>query len=605
MPVIMMTKGYQKTDMAMKTAALRGAAAHHPWPATMQWLQRHRFLLDVCGAVVVGSLLLSVAAQLLYPTDRSLPFLQMGGLDVGGKDYQALTVQFSDYAENGEVAIVSPSRQWRAKWQSIGLSVDPDASAQAAVTYEWWERLIPFSSVVRIHQSQGLPLIALADNERLDAFAAKLVQEDKAAAKDAVIKVDGDEVIIDQAKAGYAFKEMDVKRQIQALAVTNHTELRLVPDTVPFTRSAEELAQLKTEAEAWLAHTPSIKVGDKVYQPTRGTMGGWLQFVEDPATKKMQLRLNSDVVKGYLVQVDKESAIAPGASVVTLLDGIEISRTPAAPGRTVSMDSSVAALEAALQKPEKAPVVILTTTNVPPTLSYVRTYSQGSEGLMAIIRDWDNAYRGDFGVIVREIGGQNRYAESQPDKQFVTASTFKLFVYYAVAKKIEAGEVRYDQHTDMGWSVEACLEEMIVRSTNPCAVSLLNLVGWEWTQDMAVAAGFTSTYLNNRTSGEKYSTVRDESNYIVRLNAGTLMAEEPTARLLGYLKRQIWRAGIPSGVPKGTVVADKVGFYNGWVHDIAVVYGPRSTYILAIMSKGGSDPMFADLSRRVYNFFQN
>ena len=167
------------------------------------------------------------------------------------------------------------------------------------------------------------------------------------------------------------------------------------------------------------------------------------------------------------------------------------------------------------------------------------------------------------------------------------------------------GEINYGTVTDMGWTVESCLTEMIVRSTNPCAISLMNLIGWQWNEDVVRAVGFVSTYINNQGGGDKFSTVRDETNYIMRLYYGTLMDQEPTERLLGYLKRQIWRAGIPSGVPSGTVVADKVGFYNGWVHDIAIVYGPKSTYILGIMSKGGHDADFANLSKRIYSFFLN
>jgi hypothetical protein len=83
------------------------------------------------------------------------------------------------------------------------------------------------------------------------------------------------------------------------------------------------------------------------------------------------------------------------------------------------------------------------------------------------------------------------------------------------------------------------------------------------------------------------------------------MEKEPSDRLLGYLKRQVWRGGLPSGVPKGVTVADKVGLYDGWVHDVGIIYGPKSTFIVGIMSKGGSDPAFADLARRMYAFFQN
>jgi beta-lactamase class A len=252
-----------------------------------------------------------------------------------------------------------------------------------------------------------------------------------------------------------------------------------------------------------------------------------------------------------------------------------------------------------------APVVTLAVTAQPPHETFVRTYSTSDAGLLAIVKDWQATHYGDYAVIVRELGGQNRYAEVDPDRSFVTASTFKMFVYYAVQQRIQNGSLSYSSMTDMGWTVEDCLTEMIVHSTNPCAITLTDLLGWQWTEDVVRQAGFSNTYLNNQGGGDKHSTVRDETNFMMRLYYGTLMGREATDRLLGYFKRQIWRGGIPSGVPKGTEVADKVGLYDGWVHDVGIIYGPKSTYILGIMSKGGSDPDFADLARRTYSFFLN
>ncbi len=310
-------------------------------------------------------------------------------------------------------------------------------------------------------------------------------------------------------------------------------------------------------------------------------------------------------MRQYLNEIDEKTKIAPGTSTVTVVDGQETSRTPAASGQTVAADTSLNKIQAALEGKDQKPVVALALTSVPPKVNYVRGYSQSNDGLLAIIRDWEGSHYGDYSVIVRELGGQSRYAEFNPDKPYVTASTFKIFVYYAVQDGIKNGRIGYGTATDMGWSVEACLQEMIVRSTNPCAISLLNLVGWQAAQNLVAAAGFPATTINNQGGGDKYSTIRDETNYMMRLHYGTLMGREATDRLLGYLKRQIWRGGIPSGVPAGITVADKVGLYNGWVHDVGIVYGPKSTFIIGIFSKGGSDPAFADLTRRVYGFFLN
>lgn len=593
--------------MTTKAIALHRPHGHHHsthhLPVWELWVIRHKRWVLVAAAAMVAAALASIAWQLVYPSNRALPVMYIGGIDVGGKDRDALVAQLSEYAQQGEVTIKSPSRSWQAKWQSIGITIDAEASADVALSYGAWERLIPFSGFIKIQQGGSTPLVALIDEDRLRAFATTLVQEDQQAASNATITIKDGEVVIDNAKNGYIFKQEDVERQVRAAAVAANAQLTLVPEQVPFVRSAAELSRISQQATAVLGHKVTLRIHDKTFSPTAAQIGTWLRFAEDAESHDLQLAFNHDAMRTYLGSIDADIKITPGTSTVTLLDGQEISRTPAASGRTVAVDESLAAIEVALLGSDTTPVVELNIKDVPPQLDYVRTYSSTSNGILAIIQDWNAAYYGDFGVVVRELGGQGRYAEFDADKPFVPASTFKLFTYLAVQDGIQKGLISYNTMTDRGWTVEACIEEMIVRSTNPCAISLLNLVGWQHAQDIVSAAGFAATNINNQGGGDKYTTVRDEANYLMRLYHGTLMGQEATDRLLGYMKRQIWRAGIPSGVPWGVTVADKVGFYNSWVHDVAIVYGPNSTYILAIMSRGGSDAAFGELSRRIYRFF--
>lgn len=595
--------------MTTKTAALRRRAhrhhhEHHHEPAWEQWLVKHKRIFEVIGGILLCICIVSVLWQLGYPAGRALPNAQIGGLPVGGKDYAAIVAELTEYGQKGEVTISSPSKTWTAKWQSIGVNIDAEASAQAALQYEQWERFIPFSALIHTQRSNDLPLVALIDHDRLNDFATKLVAEDRQAAQDATIKVVDGKVEINNAKNGYEYTVEDVKRQVEASAVTAHAKLNLEPKRVGYVRSAQELAAVRQKAEAVLSHTLTLKVGNTALVPDAKEVGSWLMFPEDPKSKALGIGFNQDTIKKYLQHIDAKTKIAPGTSTVTLVDGQEVSRTPAASGKTVAADDSLKRIQAALEGPDLKPTITLKTIDTPPKLTYVRTYSQSNSGILAIIKDWDASYYGDFAVIVRELGGQNRYAEFNADKRYVTASTFKLFTYYAVQQRIQNGNIHYDTVTDMGWTVRDCLTEMIVRSTNPCAISLMNLVGWGAAQSMVAAAGFSGTNINP-PGGDKYSTIRDETNYMMRLYYGTLMGQEGTNRLLGYLKRQVWRSGLPAGVPRGVTVANKVGLYNGWVHDVGIIYGPKSTFIVGIMSKGGSDPAFANLARRMYDFFQN
>lgn len=552
----------------------------------------------------LGLVILTVPFQLFYPANKTLPFLSIGGLDVGSLDRDELVAKLDEYATSGQVNIAAPGKQWQAAWQDVGIAIDREATADVALSYSAWERFIPLSSFIKTSQIANLPMVAVVDDERLTDFANKIVAEEKQSASNAVIKVEGGEVRVDESKNGYVFLADDVKSQIRRLAVAEDSLLRLRPRLVTPVLSTDDLSQLRSQAESALSKAINIEFKGQAYVPDRSEIGNWLEFPEDTETKKLKLSLNGDKVKNYLSSIDKQSGIEPGVTTVTLLDGQEVARTPANPGQTVATDDSVERIENALLTKASQSVELIAQAT-PAQEQFVNTYSTSSDGLLAIIKEWDAEAYGDYGVIVRELGGEKRYAELRPDKKYVTASTFKMFVAYALLKKINEGTISYNQTTDIGWTVDACLTEMIVNSTNPCAVSFLNLMGWPETQRIVEEAGFNDTLVDSGCCQEKHSTVRDETNFMLRLNAGTLLDPAGSERLLSMLKRQVWRGGIPSGVPHGTVVADKVGFYAGYMHDVGIIYAPNGTYILGIMSYGGNNPNMAELSRRVYDFFQN
>lgn len=63
------------------------------------------------------------------------------------------------------------------------------------------------------------------------------------------------------------------------------------------------------------------------------------------------------------------------------------------------------------------------------------------------------------------------------------------------------------------------------------------------------------------------------------------------------MNRQIYRAGIPAG--SAGSVANKVGFLGGLNHDAAIVYHPKGSYALVVLSSGSSFSAIADLARKI------
>lgn len=140
-----------------------------------------------------------------------------------------------------------------------------------------------------------------------------------------------------------------------------------------------------------------------------------------------------------------------------------------------------------------------------------------------------------------------------------------------------------------------CFEDMIAKSDNACAESLLMKVGLRKQTDEMNDLGLkSSTFMK---SGGPFTTANDLAIFLASLESGQSLQGESRSRLIGSMTRNIYRQGVPAGA-SGTV-ADKVGFMNGLLHDAAIVYSPSGTYALAVMTEGSSWAAIADLTREI------
>src|SRR5690606_31959123 len=67
---------------------------------------------------------------------------------------------------------------------------------------------------------------------------------------------------------------------------------------------------------------------------------------------------------------------------------------------------------------------------------------------------------------------------------------------------------------------------------------------------------------------------------------------------------------LPALLPPGTPVAHKTGNWPGNVHDAGIVYGPTSTFVIAVLTEDVGDTaeataIIAELTRVVYDYFES
>lgn len=239
-------------------------------------------------------------------------------------------------------------------------------------------------------------------------------------------------------------------------------------------------------------------------------------------------------------------------------------------------------------------------------------------GLHQIIDKWAKGQSFNSSVVVRELTGQQRSANLNPAKPMTTASTYKIFVAYAVLHEVEQGNLSLESQAPYRQTVSANLNNMIINSSNVSAEALGFMVGWDKIDALAAAVGATHTDINNYdsagnpTQGNKTSTATDLALMLTKLERGKLLNKSDSSFLLNLMENQVYRERIPAGVPSSVVVADKPGWlapadgYDGYVeNDAAIVYGPKSTYVLVIMTSGGSTTPLANLSQQVYNYLES
>jgi beta-lactamase class A len=176
------------------------------------------------------------------------------------------------------------------------------------------------------------------------------------------------------------------------------------------------------------------------------------------------------------------------------------------------------------------------------------------------------------------------------------ASTYKIYYAYSMLKAIENGRNR-DAMFYKDWTLGACLTKMIVESNNECAD--------EWTKNYAqVREDLRDLGVSNLTGARTdgfHTTASDLAVVLQKLYRGEILNAAHRDELIGLMRSQIYRAGIPSGIGEADV-ADKVGFWDGVLNDAGLVYSPKGDYVLVILTGGASWTQIAQAASTIYDY---
>lgn len=546
----------------------------------------------LAGLIVVATAL--VVGQFMYGTGRLLPFAKIEGVGVGGLSrveavqrldaaYKAVTVPV--YFSGDDTQKVAPH------FADLGVTVRNEERV-GSYAYPWYIRLIPGSIVwYGLIDQSGEATVQRSDEKLKRYFATYFGEDCRLEPVNAGVVVKGGKFKVSPAITGGTCEYNEVYPKLKDV----HVALR--PGKITINGTTEHPAVSDADAKAEIARVEALLVDG-------------LSLGEDVIAKKQVMEwLAYEIIDGTLVagldataseawlteHYGKKVEVAPGVSTVVTRDFTELSRVNGKSGQAIDSTATRQSLEGQLRG--KVSTSSVKVRRVAPTVTYQRSYSSTDAGLSALLKNFTESHAGSYGVSFVELSGQKRRAEYNATGQFTAASTYKLFVVYSALLKVESGTMRLTDTVVGGRNLQTCIDDILAKSDNPCAETLLKKIGFTNVTNDARSMGATSTSFLG-SNGIK-STARDEALLMGALYSGQIFSQQSSRdRMLSALKRNIYRRGVPAGV-SGAVVADKVGFLDDLLHDAAIVYSPKGDYVLVIMTKGSSWAVIADLTREI------
>lgn len=542
---------------------------------------------------------LFVVVQLLYPAGQMVPFARVDGVAAGSWQKTDLDWELDRRYLDQRIRIYFGTNQMPYRSPvtgEVGIVVKNNDRIDQ-ISYPWWLRLVP-TSIIWVHKLQTVPPPDYEMNEQgLDAYIKKeLGQSCNIQPKDAMLKYENAALQVIKSEMGGTCQPNDIKVALEQIRPTlsRDSSVRISMIELPpavTTETAQQMANVLTER---IGAGIAVRADEEVVVIPAEQMMEWLDFsiVEGVLTPQLNnVRAGDFLTKNIAPKV----AIPAGVTKVTTVDFVETSRVEGPSGQALHNESTLANILSFL-KAERGEVSAVTDL-INPRVEYTRSYSPTDEGLSALLANYAKDHSGTFGVAFIELSGKHRRGIYNENKSFVTASTYKLFVAYSTLKRIDAGTWGWDDaNIADGRNLAACFDDMIVKSDNACAQSLLKKIGFKTITDEVKAIGLTNTSF---TSGDTpHSTAADEALFLAQLESNQLpVSASSRDRLLGAMKRNIYRQGIPAGA--SGQVANKVGFLWGLLHDASIVYSPSGTYILVVLTDGSSWRSIADLTRQI------
>jgi beta-lactamase class A len=180
------------------------------------------------------------------------------------------------------------------------------------------------------------------------------------------------------------------------------------------------------------------------------------------------------------------------------------------------------------------------------------------------------------------------------NQNYDAASLYKLFLLEALEDKISFDKW---QHTYVhGKSISSCVELMLRTTDDPCSEALAEYAGWDFIDEYNKKSGFENTSMAGLKG--RYTTASDTADLLVRLKKGHTLSDSARRFVFDALYQQSYSAGLAKGCGDCRT-ASKSGELSNISHDGGVITHGSKSYVLVVMSEGGSFEQISEITKLV------
>lgn len=522
-------------------------------------------------------MLLTVAGQLVYPANTSLPRASFGGINLYADGRDEIESKLQGIGSKKFTA-KTDTKLYSQSLGDIGISLDAGKIADDLSDYPLKQRLLPFS-LLFYEPTISNDHFVVSDQKKLDAFAARVAAENNTAPVEGSIVMQDGEFTVTHSKAGRDYRSEDIANYFAAYSQESlKNEAYLPYSSVSPVNSHQHLETVAKKARVLAATSLKVTEGVHTFSVTPQALENAISFVA-AADKKIEISINPHSLAAGL----EEAA-----------DGVFVAPSPSSAGHELDRQATAEALSAQVLAGQKTAKVILK----PIGATSAKTYPATSKGLQMLIDDWIASHASlEPAVAFSEINGYQRKAGRDADVSYFSASVYKVFPAWYVLKQIDEGKLSADGIIAGGFNLTDCFQNMIIVSDSKCSEAIVNKYGgWGPIDALASNNGIQGITLASGVT----ITANGMTSFLQKLDGGQLLSAERTNYLLDAMKRQKYRTGIPAG--SDGEVADKVGYQPktySW-HDAGIVYHPKGKYTLVILThKGATLPALSTLARQI------